>query len=132
MIFDERRNSIITQFERLETIRKYQKTIQEKRDAVKSKAGGRKSPDKNEAYLTDKAIPSTSFLTQQEDNDDLDPIDAILARLNMDMKNRVTEFEKFMMTDPDEDTWEENIKKAKENLKMQNFETAKVYPTSIM
>ena len=132
MIFDERRNSIITQFERLETIRKYQKTIQEKRDAVKSKAGGRKSPDKNEAYLTDKAIPSTSFLTQQEDNDDLDPIDAILARLNMDMKNHVTEFEKFMMTDPDEDTWEENIKKAKENLKMQNFETAKVYPTSIM
>ena len=50
----------------------------------------------------------------------------------MDMKNHVTEFEKFMMTDPDEDTWEENIKKAKENLKMQNFETAKVYPTSIM
>ena len=124
MIFDERRNSIITQFERLETIRKYQKTIQEKRDAVKSKAGGRKSPDKNEAYLTDKAIPSTSFLTQQEDNDDLDPIDAILARLNMDMKNHVTEFEKFMMTDPDEDTWEKNIKKAKTHLKMQNFETA--------
>ena len=42
----------------------------------------------------------------------------------MDMKNRVTEFEKFMMTDPDEDTWEKNIKKAKTHLKMQNFETA--------
>ena len=47
----------------------------------------------------------------------------------MDMKNRVTEFEKFMMTDPDEDRWEENIKKAKLHLKADDFESAEVYPS---
>ena len=49
----------------------------------------------------------------------------------MDMKHKVTQFEQFMMTDPDEGNWWASLKKAKTHLSLQSFGDSKVYPAAV-
>ena len=50
----------------------------------------------------------------------------------MDLVNKVTVFERFMMTDPDEASWWNNLKKARTFLAGQNFLDGEIYPAGVV
>ena len=67
------------------------------------------------------------------DDIQLSGIDTIIPKHNMDTKNKVEQFEKFMMTDPEakNEEWWKSLKKAKFNLTGHSFKDTKIYPESV-
>jgi hypothetical protein len=60
-----------------------------------------------------KDVMEPLFLTQvtivSSNPVEMDPIDAIISKMNMDMENKICHFEKFMMTDPGSANWDESL-----------------------
>jgi hypothetical protein len=52
----------------------------------------------------------------------------------MDLKHKVTKFEQFMMTDPEEENWWVSLKKAREHLHLQRIGKSKqqIYPALVV
>ena len=119
MIFDERRDSILAIFDNIVKVKKQQQAQAEKRQT-----------DEIEGTLA----KQKTFVTQQSTivpEIGMSPIDAIISRMNMDTVNRISQFEKFMMTDPSAANWDESLAMAKNHLALQDFSVAKVYPEKV-
>ena len=87
LVFDQRRETILTQFHKLETIKK----AAEEKEEADQKASKTRTP-RSPSIVAEEKSPAQAgaFITQPVDEIELDALDGITARLNMDMKHKVT------------------------------------------